>query len=538
MTEAKLAQQLAYLEQEALYMVFIDLWKAYDAMDCGRCLEILEEYGVGPNMLRLISYFWDNAELVCRASGYYGVPFKAHRGVTQGGPFSPRIFNVMVDAIVREWLRQMLGAEAAAEGYGDFVKVFLALFYADDAIIAHRDPAWLQESLNVLIELFERVGLRTNTSKTKAMICVPGKIRTCLTTSVYNRTRGCLENAEDGSYRVECDKCGQSLKEGSLASHLETQHGVYRSRVINQEFLVDRPAVVYEAHASAEARTKYFCPVPECEGWASTKWNLRRHFQMRHPKDLVDIPGEGVYPPCLTCGMQTSPLASGHERTAMCKEGGLRILQRKAAVDSALALQQRFTAYDEELANVEVFQYLGRLLAHDDNNSQSVRSNLKKARGCWARISRVLRAENASSRVCAMFYKATVQAVLLFGSETWNLTPTAMKRLEGFHIWAAYRMARVNKPRRSPTNKWTYPSLEDVLDEVGMHTIAEYIAVRRQTIMAFIVNWPIFSFCVAGERRRGTSPRQFWWEQSMNLDVARAAADSELGFEQDPVELT
>ena len=41
MTEEKLAQQLAYLEQQALYMVFIDLWKAYDAMDRGRCLDIL-----------------------------------------------------------------------------------------------------------------------------------------------------------------------------------------------------------------------------------------------------------------------------------------------------------------------------------------------------------------------------------------------------------------------------------------------------------------------------------------------------------------
>ena len=76
--ETKLAQQLAYLEQKALYMVFIDMRKAYDAMNCGRCLEILEMNGVGPYMLRLISYFWDNAELFCQASGYYGVPFKAH----------------------------------------------------------------------------------------------------------------------------------------------------------------------------------------------------------------------------------------------------------------------------------------------------------------------------------------------------------------------------------------------------------------------------------------------------------------------------
>ena len=46
-------------------MVFIDLQKAYDAMDHGRCLGILGEYGVAPNMLQLISYIWDNAELVC-----------------------------------------------------------------------------------------------------------------------------------------------------------------------------------------------------------------------------------------------------------------------------------------------------------------------------------------------------------------------------------------------------------------------------------------------------------------------------------------
>ena len=100
MTEEKLTQQLAYLEQQTQCMVFVDLRKAYEVMDCGRCLKIIEEYGLGPNMLRLISYLWDNAELVCRASGYYGKTFKAYRGVMQGGPFSPRIFNVIVDAIM------------------------------------------------------------------------------------------------------------------------------------------------------------------------------------------------------------------------------------------------------------------------------------------------------------------------------------------------------------------------------------------------------------------------------------------------------
>ena len=61
---------------------------------------------MGPKAWRLIKTFWDNGVLVCKAAGWYGLPFKAGRsitcGVTQGGPVSPTIFNLMVDAIIRE----------------------------------------------------------------------------------------------------------------------------------------------------------------------------------------------------------------------------------------------------------------------------------------------------------------------------------------------------------------------------------------------------------------------------------------------------
>ena len=69
-----------------------------------------------------------------------------------------------------------------------------------------------------------------------------------------------------------------------------------------------------------------------------------------------------------------------------------------------------------QLDQVDVFNYLGKLLACDDNDNQAMRSNLKKAWRCWAQISHVWQAENASPRVCRMFYKGTVQAVVLFGS--------------------------------------------------------------------------------------------------------------------------
>ena len=42
--------------------------------------------------------------MAARAGGYYGTSFKGERGVTQGDPLSPTLFNVVVDAVVRHWL--------------------------------------------------------------------------------------------------------------------------------------------------------------------------------------------------------------------------------------------------------------------------------------------------------------------------------------------------------------------------------------------------------------------------------------------------
>ena len=43
--------------------------------------------------------------MVAQAGSYYGKGFKGERGVTQGDPISPTIFNVVVDAVVRHWLQ-------------------------------------------------------------------------------------------------------------------------------------------------------------------------------------------------------------------------------------------------------------------------------------------------------------------------------------------------------------------------------------------------------------------------------------------------
>ncbi len=74
--------------------------------------------------------------LVCRTGGNYGEPFGAERGVTQGGLLSSLMFNVCVDAVVREWRHQTLGEEAAHNGLEDPVVKILVAFYIDDGLIA------------------------------------------------------------------------------------------------------------------------------------------------------------------------------------------------------------------------------------------------------------------------------------------------------------------------------------------------------------------------------------------------------------------
>ena len=152
--------------------------------------------------------------------------------------------------------------------------------------------------------------------------------------------------------------------------------------------------------------------------------------------------------------------------------------QRDSAITSALALRQLFYVDGEVLERVESFQYLGRILAQDDDNVLATRSQIQKARGIWAQVGQVLQADNTPPKVSAKFYKAVVQSVLLYGSESWswNLSTTALVRLEGFHVKAAYRMAKVHKPRKGPNHVWVYPATSDMLKECRMHTISHILA--------------------------------------------------------------
>ena len=74
---------------------------------------------------------------------------------------------------------------------------------------------------------------------------------------------------------------------------------------------------------------------------------------------------------------------------------------------------------------------------------------------------------------------------------------------------------------------WVFPKKKTVLAAAGLHTIEHYVQVRRARIMRWIIDRPILKLCREAERRRGTTPRLYWWEQPMDLDEASAGAHAD-----------
>ena len=103
--------------------------------------------------------------------------------------------------------------------------------------------------------------------------------------------------------------------------------------------------------------------------------------------------------------------------------------------------------------------------------------------------------ERCSRRVMGLFYKAIIQSILLYGAETWVITPENMKKLRTFHLKAArYTTHRHIRPLNDGTGEWIYPPSESVLEDAGLFEIEVYIQRRRDTVITFVKNRDIYMF--------------------------------------------
>ena len=274
--------------------------------------------------------------MVAIAGGYYGKAFKGGRGVTQGDPLSPTIFNVVVDAFVRHWVNGLVDEAEEKGKTGREGHHQSAVFYTDDGMVVLSDPAWLQGVFNALVAFFDKVGLMTNVSKTVSMVCHPCRAGAVnRTEEAYSRriTGVGRSYAESQRERVVCEECGELIAVGSMSSHLMTRHGKAAARRHLWAPQADGGLRTYKMSFPAKGGRRR-CPVEGCPGVLATQTAMQVHFVHRHVHNTVVMLEEGnlPLPRCPRCNLQVSrkALNGRHLGNIQCSTGTERKRRRLA----------------------------------------------------------------------------------------------------------------------------------------------------------------------------------------------------------------
>jgi len=123
-----------------------------------------------------------------------------------------------------------------------------------------------------------------------------------------------------------------------------------------------------------------------------------------------------------------------------------------------------------------------------------------------------------------LFYKATVQSVLLYGAETWTLTKPLLRMLRSFHHRCARYLART-KNVQLPDGTWTIPPSVEVRQKAGLHSIETYLQRRVDTFLPFIQSRAIYRACQTSRATQAAANHPCWWAAYPLLPPAPGATD-------------
>lgn len=144
-----------------LFLGFIDYSKAFDSLNTNYIWPSLERAKVHPNIISILKTIYKNskAKIVLDKTSRI---FKLEKGVRQGCPISPNLFNCALQSIFLElnWKNYGINIEG---------KTITNLRFADDIVLIAKSKEELQTMLVELDNKSKERGLHMNMSKTKFM---------------------------------------------------------------------------------------------------------------------------------------------------------------------------------------------------------------------------------------------------------------------------------------------------------------------------------------------------------------------------------
>ena len=111
-----------------------------------------------------------------------------------------------------------------------------------------------------------------------------------------------------------------------------------------------------------------------------------------------------------------------------------------------------------------------------------------------------------------MIYKAVLQTVLLYESDSWVVRKDTLKVLERFHHQVDQKIAGIPAWQVGEEIwKWEYE--EKALETTELCHFKENIWRRQDNIAEYITNLPIYELCKGAERIVGSIRFIQWWYQ-------------------------
>jgi hypothetical protein len=201
----------------------------------------------------------------------------------------------------------------------------------------------------------------------------------------------------------------------------------------------------------------------------------------------------------------SNALTPRHQQSKTCATGQARKLRRLQQLENESREAATLYINGTAIENVDSFRYLGRILTANGEDQLAVSYNLCKARKSWRRIQPILCHQGATPRTSGNFYKEVVQAVLLYGSETWNITKQQLDLINGFHNRVTRMLS--NNPIRQVDDKWIYPNLGYAQRITGIDPIGTYVTSRKTTLLQWAQNRPIYNLA---RHLESTTNMSFW----------------------------
>ncbi|KAG8240308.1 hypothetical protein J437_LFUL018723 [Ladona fulva] len=163
-------------KQEAA-IAWLGLEDAFGSIPHSHIFRVLREMGLPSQMLRIVSQLYTGNTTVIRAGDGYTEPITVLRGVRQGCPLSPFLFNMALEPLLQSVLVKKVVA-----GYRLGPSNICVLAYADDLVLVARDAGMLRSLLWVTGKAAEWSGLHFKPGKCATMHLdwrqMPGKLLT------------------------------------------------------------------------------------------------------------------------------------------------------------------------------------------------------------------------------------------------------------------------------------------------------------------------------------------------------------------------